>query len=390
MLRRRLDPSPAPQPSQRARVDPPPVDPAPEPARSRGRRVALVLLAWSLFSVANATQVYLSMLDHGHSYPRMVVYNLALWSVWAMLAPAVRALALRVPLLPPSARALAVHLVAALAAATLHVAAWTELIQLLRPYDAMTTGDFARNFGPSLGLKLQLELLIYAVIAGLATAVESARRLHRRELDAERLAAQLAGAQLRALELQLRPHFLFNTLHAVAGLVREARSTEAVETIVRLSDLLHQSLATEQTPQIPLERELELLSSYLEIERVRFSDRLTLTFEVEPQAGRALIPPFLLQPLAENAVRHGVAKLAGAVELRLAARRRGERLEIDLFNSGPPLRGAGTGVGLANCRARLRQLYGDRAELALADAPGGVVARLRLPFTAVDGAEAVT
>jgi hypothetical protein len=348
-------------------------------AAAPGRDSVLAVLAWLLVSVGTATQTYLSMLDHGHSYPRLVGYNLAVWAVWGLLAPLVVRLARRVPLAPVSLRALGIHLAAALGIAVVHAAAWTELNVLIRPYDVRNIDVFGPHFVATFFVKLQLELLVYAVVAWLATAADSARRLHQRELETERLAAQLSQARLRALELQLRPHFLFNTLHAIAGLVRGGQGREAVETIVRLSELLQQTLARGDETRIPLERELALFESYVEIERVRFSDRLTVAVDVDPAARDAWIPPFLLQPLAENAVRHGIAKVDGPGALRLAVRRAGERLEIDLFNSGPSLEGEGRGVGLANTRARLRELYGDAAGLELADEPGGVVARLRLP-----------
>lgn len=350
------------------------VDPLP-----LGRTLAVSALAWLLFSLVNASQVYVSMLDHGHSYPRMVAFNLAVWGVWAVLTPLVVLLALRLPLIPLSFRAVGIHGLCAVVAASFHVAVWTELTVVMRPYDDMGITDFAGNYMKALWYRAQFELLVYGLIVGLTGAVDYARRLHRRELEAERLEAQLASAKLHTLELQLRPHFLFNTLHTVTGFVRAGQNHEAVEMIVRLSDLLHQSLAAEHTPLIRLSREIELLGAYLEIERIRFSDRLTVDIEVDSAVEVALIPPFVLQPLAENAIRHGISKVAGPVELALIACRRGDRLWIELTNSGPPL-GSGTGLGLGNCRQRLRALWGEAASLTLCDRPGGVSAELDLPF----------
>lgn len=339
--------------------------------------------AWLVFSVINASQVFLSMLDHGHSYPRMVFFNLAAWAPWALMTPLVEWLGRRWPLIPFRFSAFCRHLAAALVAAAIHTAAWTELTVLIRPYDEMTSVEFRGNFSKLLLLQVQTELLIYGIVLGLSTAIFLARGLQARAVEAGQLRSQLAEARLHSLELQLRPHFLFNTLNTISALVRSKRNPEAVEMIVRLSDLLHRTLATENSQWIPLERELELLRSYLEIEQVRFSDRLRVDYQIDPAALAARLPPFLLQPLAENAVRHGIAKVAGGGDISVRARRLGLEVEIEIENSGPPLgerAKKGNGVGLANSRERLRQLFGGAASLELEERPGGVVARLRLPF----------
>ncbi len=348
------------------------------------RSFALSSLAWMVFAWINASQVFLSMLSHGHSYPRMVFFNLLVWGVWALLTPLVQLLGRRLPLVPFTLRALTLHLAAGLLAATLHTAAWTQLTIWIRPYDQMTIPSFDRNFAQLLWVQLQSEMLIYMTILGLSAAVDFARGLHRREVEAGRLEKQLAEAKLHSLELQLRPHFLFNTLNAISGLVRGQRNPEAVEMIVRLSDLLHQTLDTEHAKWIPLDRELALLRAYLEIEQVRFSDRLSLHFEVDAGALATRLPPFLLQPLAENALRHGIAKVAGPGRLEVHILRRGSRVEIEMTNSGPPLQRDRRGVGLTNSRERLHQLFGDEASLELDDVPGGVRARLVLPFREVE------
>jgi two-component system LytT family sensor kinase len=348
------------------------------------RSFAVSAGAWAVFSAINASQVFLSMLDHGHSYPRMVLFNLAAWAPWALMTPLVEWLGRRWPPIPFGFAACWRHLAAALLAAAIHTAAWTELTVLIRPYDEMTIVEFRGNFSKLLLLQLQTELLIYGIVLGLSTAALLARGLRARALEAGQLRSQLAEARLHSLELQLRPHFLFNTLNAISALVRGKRNGEAVEMIVRLSDLLHRTLATENSQWITLERELELLRAYLEIEQVRFSNRLAVHYEIDPAALPARLPPFLLQPLAENAVRHGIAKVAGGGSVTVRARRPGAEVLIEIDNSGPPLApqegGPGCGVGLANSRERLRQLFGGAASLELVDRPGGVVARLRLPF----------
>lgn len=350
------------------------------------RPLGMAAAGWFLFAVVNALQVYVSMLGHQHSLPRLVAHSVAVWWVWALLTPAVLRLAVRYPLLPLN-RGLALHLVLAPLLSLLHLVAAAALTAWIEPFDVRNPDGFVESFLlGSLWLRFQLELVVYASLVALGTALAARRRLRRREQEAARLEVQLAEAKLHALELQLRPHFLFNTLHTVAGLVRAGENRQAVETIGRLGDLLHQTLETERTPRIPLDREMALLTAYLDLERLRFCDRLAVEVEVDPAARSALVPPFVLQPLAENAIRHGIAATAGPAVLRVSARRLDGRVEIDLYNSGPPLAGARRGLGLRNTRERLHQLYGTRAELSLEDAPGGVRARLAVPFEAAPAA----
>ncbi len=327
----------------------------------------------------NATQVYVSMIHHGHSYPRLLGYNVAVWEVWALATPLVLWLARRWPPAPPRPAALALHLAAGLALALVHLVAWSALSDLIRPYDVRNARSFAAAFSEGLWLRFQLELVVYASLVAIGAALDARRRLHRREVETGRLEVQLAEAKLHALELQLRPHFLFNTLHTITGYVRAGQNPEAVDMIVRLGDLLHQTLETERTREIPLEREIALLRSYLDIEGARFSDRLEVGVDAAPDTLGTAVPPFVLQPLAENAIRHGVARARGPARLQLTARRREDHLEIDLFNSGPPLGEPGDGVGLRNTRERLRQIYGNAAHLTLSDVPGGVRVRLAVP-----------
>jgi hypothetical protein len=228
-------------------------------------------------------------------------------------------------------------------------------------------------------------LLAYAATVTALQAIGFRRTLQERELRASQLEAQLAEARLAALKAQLQPHFLFNTLNSIAALVH-ADPEAAERMIVLLSDLLRTTLASTGEQEIPLRRELEVLERYLEIERMRFPDRLGVL--VEPGEGTldALVPNLILQPLVENAIRHGIAPRLAPGTVTVRSRRAGEALEVEVADDGVGL-GASRdadgrpAVGLANTRERLRQLYGDAAALDLAANPGGgLAARLRLPF----------
>ena len=327
---------------------------------------------WILFGIVCAASVYGSMLDHGHSPAWIAVYEVLVWIAWAPATLLVAALGRRRPVLPFRARAAALHLGAALALGVLHVAWWKTLLVLMRPFDHMGPQSFAA-VDLDISDPMFLEVTIYTAVLGVTVAFDQHRRVRERE-------AALAQARLTALELQLRPHFLFNTLHAIGGLVRQGRGTDAVEMIAGLSELLRYSLDHAGKTLVALEREVEITARYLEIQRQRFSDRLTTTIDVPAELGRARVPALVLQPLLENAVRHGIERASGAGTITVAARRDGARLVIEVVNTGPPLAGAPAGVGIDNTRARLAQLFGGDASLALTDGDGVVVATITLPL----------
>lgn len=341
----------------------------------------ITAVVWAGFSLLGATQIYVSMLAHGHAYWRILLFQAVTWSLWALLSPSLFRLAGRFRLSPWSLRSLLVHFAIGLSLSVAHVAACVELQILLQPYDAMSPTRFAPSFVHSLPYNLQLELLLYALIIGAAHARAYYASFREREREAERFATELAQARLHALELQLRPHFLFNTLHTIGGLVRLKRNGEAVAMIGRLGDLLRECLTAEPLQQVLLSRELALFDKYVDIERVRFSDRLHVEVDAPAEVSRALVPRFILQPLAENAMRHGIGQVAGQARLALSVRRDGEQLIIELFNSATGTSSqAGLGIGLHNTESRLRSLYGSRSSIELRRVNGGMLAALSLPF----------
>jgi LytS/YehU family sensor histidine kinase len=253
---------------------------------------------------------------------------------------------------------------------------------------------------PSLGIMLRgwinnfvmLDVLTYWAIIGGYHALEYHSRFRASEVNAARLAARAARleasmteARLNALRMELHPHFLFNTLNAISGLVRRREIDAAVRMLARLGELLRVTLERGSVQQVPLERELSFLRLYLEIERIRFHDRLEVDFEVDPDALDALVPTLILQPLVENAVRHGVARLTGPGRVGVHAAREDGKLVLQVADTGAgfPAGNGGTrlGVGLSNTRARLEQLYGADAALTLGNAPaGGALVTVTLPF----------
>ena len=338
------------------------------------RPLALVVVGfWLFFTLFGAVQTHLSMITHGHSFLRIFFYQLAVWGVWVLLTPLVAWLGTHVPVVPFNGRAVLLHSLFMLLIGVGHVAAWMQLTIAIRPYDHMTISEFSPYFARVLMFRVPIEILIYLAVLAVAQAIEFYAVLRDRELS-------LSEARLHALELQIQPHFLFNTLHAIGGLVRNKRNDEAVEMIAGLSDLLRYSLDHAGSARVPLEKETQMLERYLGIQQVRFADRLTVSIDVPEDVQRARVPMLILQPLAENAIRHGIAMSAGAGRVDVRAYRDGAKLHIEMRNTGT-LREAPKGLGLRNTEDRLRQLYGEGQSFALRGTNDGVVAELMIPWS---------
>jgi len=321
---------------------------------------------WTLFGLITGGQVWLSMITHGHSVPLLVGYYVAIWEAWLLISVAIAAITRRWPLIPLRGRNLLVHAFAAIVLAVAHITYWIALTLLMKPYDRMTPTWEGIPVVELLFFRLPLELLLYLVVAGIAQAV--------------RLEKSLMNARLHALELQLQPHFLFNTLNTISGLVRAEQNSDAVTMIAGLSDLLRYTLDHAGQQEVSLEQESEMLRRYLEIQRMRFPDRLTFSIDVASDVRRAAVPTFILQPLAENAIRHGIARSAGAGVVTMRAARERDRVRIEIFNSGTLPEAINGGIGLRNTRERLQQLYGDEHDFELRGGNGGVVASMTIPM----------
>jgi LytS/YehU family sensor histidine kinase len=228
------------------------------------------------------------------------------------------------------------------------------------------------------------ELTIYWLAIAVLVAADSYRRYVETERRAAELNSQLAAAELAVLRMQLQPHFLFNTLHAISTLV-DWRPADARRMITLLSQLLRETLDFDGRRLISLEEELEWTERYLEIERIRFEDRLTIEMHADPETFEARVPPFILQPLVENAMKHGVATTNAPVTVTIDARRLDGQLRLSVADDGggphePP---SGERIGLENTRRRLATLYGGAPRLALRPRTRGYEAIVELPFTTI-------
>lgn len=246
--------------------------------------------------------------------------------------------------------------------------------------------QLAAHIRPFLSYHLFHGLLTFCVLYATALLIESDRVGRERELREVQLQEQVSRAQLHTLRMQLQPHFLFNTLNSVSALVeQDVRGGQRM--LSRLSDFLRMTLATAAHKDIPLRDELELLDTYVDVERVRFGDRLRVVYDVAPDAQNALVPNLFLQPLVENAIRHGIQPSLDGGTVTIRAYREDDRLVVEVADDGVGLdaaaaRADGTGVGLANTRERLRQRYGGAAELQVTRrSPRGTAVIQRFPFT---------
>jgi sensor histidine kinase YesM len=219
---------------------------------------------------------------------------------------------------------------------------------------------------------------------------ESQKRLAFQQTETARLNEQLSKAQLSALRQQIEPHFLFNTLNAIAGLMRERKNDAAVSMIAGLSDFLRRVVADSDRQQVPLGEELEFAQKYLDIQKARFAERLEFSLDVPLDLLSAQVPSLILQPMVENAVKHGIAKRVSGGAIRIAAARSNGTLTLRVYNDGPRLaegwERSPTGIGILNTRTRLRSLYGDRFDLTLRNQePDGVEAAVSMPYVATGG-----
>jgi LytS/YehU family sensor histidine kinase len=319
----------------------------------------------------------------------MVWQLVGCWLPWAVVTLPILWLGKRFPLQEGSwSRSLPVHFLACALIAVLQSAWFVSLTIWIEPFDTMTKPRaFSEFFWSRLLGESHLQVIVYGMILGVGYAIDYYYKYRERESRASQLEAQLAQAQLQALKMQLHPHFLFNTLNGISGLIRNNKNKAAVNMIAGLSSLLRHALENAGKQEVALREELEFLELYMELQQMRFSDRLHVKVEIAPETLDARVPNLILQPLVENAIRHGVALRAAGGIVGVSASRADNLLEIKVYDDGPGLRhewrirGESSGIGLSNTVARLQQLYGNGYNFDIHNRKeGGVEALLMLPF----------
>jgi two-component system LytT family sensor kinase len=357
------------------------------------RKVAGIWLAWTLAGLFYVTQDFVTRLYRSEPVPLLQLFAgwMAAMYICAAFTPAILWLGRRWPVeRGHRLKHIALHLGCG--------AVFSVVSAILEAPVLLALGAFPAASQP-LQAAVSL-LLVYSFHGGVVrywavVGLQAAFRLHQRAKDRERealelkvrssqLAEQLAAAQLGALKMQLQPHFLFNTLGAIMVLIQQQRGKQAEAMLARLGDLLRLTLDDVDAQEVPLWRELEFLRLYLSIEQVRFQDRLNVEITAGPEVSDAHVPHMVLQPIVENAVRHGLGQSEDAVLIEVRVIKTGSSLVITVSDNGPGSpspRFAGKGIGLANTRNRLKHLYGDGATLVAENGPTrGVQVTITMPF----------
>ena len=342
-----------------------------------------IVAVWAVLGVIYAGPIYFEVRSEGmgHAAWRVFSWGILTWLAWAPLTPAMVWLARRYPLITGAWKtSLLVHLPAFLLVSAAHSAAATAITLTVQPFDNMGSSPMA--FWPRFLSRMQAffgsDVLVYGAVIGICYAFDYYRKYREREFLTSRLEAQLAQAQLDSLRMQLHPHFLFNTLNSIVGLVRDNKNHAAVNMLVGLSDLLRHTLEYSSRQEVELREELNFIKLYLSIQEVRFSDRLQVKLDIDPSTTKAMVPNLILQPLTENALRHGIARSANSGLVGISSAVEDGHLRLTVYDDGAglpddwQLQGS-TGIGLANTAARLQQLYDDNHQFDIRNRAGGGV-----------------
>jgi len=342
---------------------------------------------WLTIALFSASQNVLVMRSEGmhHAWTRLFVTLLFSWLVWALATPLVLELGRRYP--PTRLRPISTWVVhfSTLIAIALVSGAWEAWLQeSLNPLALSSgPGPFVASWLDSFYGGLFQSAYVYAALIAISHIVDSKDRLVRQQIETARINEAFSKAQLDVLRRQIEPHFLFNALNAIAGLVRDKQNEAAVSMIAGLSEFLRKVIEGQDTQEVPLAEEVQFLQKYLEIEKARFADRLHVSVDVPQELLAMQVPSLILQPIVENAVKHGIAKQVRGGWVRVTADQSDGLLTLRVYNDGPHLdkewEKTQRGLGLSNVRTRLRIKYGDAFLLSLRNQGAGVEACVSLP-----------
>jgi two-component system, LytTR family, sensor kinase len=355
----------------------------------RSSRWLWIAAMWCVGGLFEASQSVLIMRfaeGRRHSWLPLFGTELATWLPWALATPWVISLARRYPIIRgTTVRSVAMHLIA-FATISAITEAWSAALQVLfNPWGNRRLPTFWDTWSTTLLYQAALFLIAYALILTITYLVDSRENIARQMTETARLNEELSNAQLAALRRQMEPHFMFNTLNSIAGLVRDQRNAAAVSMIVGLSEFLRRAAEDSHRSQVSLREEVEYLQRYVDIQKVRFEERLRVSVDIPADLLDAQVPNLLLQPLVENAIKHGVAKRVAGGMVRVAGARKDGSLLLSVYNDGPSFpkdwQTTGVGVGLANLRTRLQILHGDAADLGMTrNGADGVEVVVTLPL----------
>ena len=350
--------------------------------------IAFAAVTVFLLLVSGQGFIYDTMHDRSaRSLVQRLRWPAVFWYSWALLAPFIFILARRFPFIGDRWRmSLLVHLGGCAVFYVIHVS--LQVASMYTPPFDHIHPDFMDALRHHTAASIDTSILVYGLVVGIAHGYTYYQRYRQRELRAGQLESELARARLQALKTQLHPHFLFNTLHSISTLMY--RDVPAADRMLsRLSDLLRLSLESSDAQEVPLHDEVAFATMYLEIEQIRLGDRLTVDFDIDPALDDVLVPNLILQPIVENAVKHGIAPRSAPGHIDMRAWADAEQLHLRVSDNGlglpePPARLI-TGIGLSNVQARLVRLYGDDHHLTLRPAnPSGLIVEMTLPLRRVE------
>jgi two-component system, LytTR family, sensor kinase len=347
-----------------------------------------IAIAWVAVGVITATQVVVGIaaLGQHHNWATLFLTTAACWLIWVAATPLILWLSRRFPLMGAGNwRNIPVHVAAALVISFARLAWSAALEWAVNPLDVEPHPHYRGVFLVMVYMQFHTGFIIYGATVAIDNIVDYVRRLARGEAEAARLAEELSKAQFEALRRQLEPHFLFNTLNGIAGLVREKQNDAAVEMIAGLSALLRRVLEDSGSQLVPLAEEVSFLGSYIDLQSMRLGERLKVSVDIPIELYGAMVPQLLLQPLVENAIVHGIGKLVEGGHIRVRAREAKGVLSICLYNDGPAPSpgnaGERAGVGLSNTRRRLVALYGAGSSVELRAAEqAGAETIIQVPY----------
>ena len=351
----------------------------------------VMLVACAITAAVASTltaQIYVSMISHGHSFVRILAWQAAGWCFWGVVAPVVLRVGAGFTGRPRrDARNLLRTFGLGVALIAWHVVLKAQLIVWLQPFAPVTHETFESALVGEFVAILPTDLIVYvlSLVAGTALGAHRLARYHERRES--RLEIELARAQLHALRLEIQPHFLFNTLNSVAALIRLKENDRALDMVLGLSDLMRTTLDGPKDHLVALSTELHFVKRYIDLQQARFADRLEVDYQIGEDCHAVSVPTFLLQPLVENAIRHGAAPQTQRCHVQVGAKSEGGRLRLWVVDDGvglPPafdmLRDAGT--GLTNTQSRLTQIYGAAASFEVrAGEVAGTIVEMMFPLT---------
>jgi len=355
--------------------------------QSRRRKYGLIFGIWTLVVIVEAAQYYASQFVEHHTFPLGLAIRRACeeWYPWAFLTVGILWVARRCNLEREGMkRWILGHVGTSVLVSLVYFTVYAWLLSGQKSVMDGSTFEFGNVFKKLVIFYLHVVLVIYWAIVLAHQSWRYYQRSNERELQASALATELVRTRLEVLRMQLNPHFLFNTLHTISALIHE-NPDDADRIVARLSELLRVSLEQSDSQEVPLRQELSFLERYLQIEQTRFQDRLAVEMEVESGLDDVLVPSLILQPLVENAIRHGIEPREDTGRVKIGARRLNGMLELRVCDNGPGLPEAEVaarreGVGLSNTRSRLSHLYGANHRFELTPASGGgLEARLLIP-----------